>query len=706
MSNTFKVKRTATPGKVPLTTNVDLGEIAVNTYDGKMFIKKNDGAESIVEIGGAVINDAATNATQAWSSNKIQSELTALFAAGTTTPAPQLSATTVSGNEGTSTTVNILNYNAAHTYTLNNNDETHFSITRTGSVLTINFLAIAAAGAAPKIATLSVSAFDGANYATAGSSDITATNNPVDVQDAVIQVSDFTSVIATSQNVTLEGGKPASDANGAFIRSTTFAQEGGQTNWLSAKASIRSVLKNYSNSVAINSTGDRIYTEDPAFLGLTAANIVDTDGTIKSATLAQASTLSRSMQNNPAWSSSSAYEPAWVGTVFSYADAIRSMVYTSDGKHMLFSCAGTPNSGGSYAHYMGVVKLDTPYHLYGDGTLVSIVEQNTSNLVGGATTLDGRSLSSGSFAYACRGTMNNEGTKIIATTYASAGTHPLLYELNLSTPYDITTMSLGNSIAADSFDYTTTEDEAEYVSVPLMSIDGTKVYYALGRGYDTQGSCYVITLPTAWNLTSPSIVREHVNSSFVFQFTQISPDGAYILSTYLQDDGAVYASSYTFYTGASRDSLSALNTLPTPVTTNGTQQPYYDFENHKPRYIRGNTHYYDTGNGTVRIFNDPQYLDVTAYTNNGDIVFLGSASGAPDMKVQVEAEAVNLSIATQTILTVDSAGSWLWNGTEVFRNDTFVLGICDGDNLQFAVEGLDVGVIADVVTIDLTRSYT
>jgi hypothetical protein len=52
MANIVKVKRSATPAKVPTTSDLQLGEIAVNTYDGKMYIKKDDGTASIVQIGG------------------------------------------------------------------------------------------------------------------------------------------------------------------------------------------------------------------------------------------------------------------------------------------------------------------------------------------------------------------------------------------------------------------------------------------------------------------------------------------------------------------------------------------------------------------------------------------------------------------------------------------------------------------------------
>ena len=51
MSQVIKLKRSAVPSNVPTTAQLELGEIAINTYDGKMFIKKDDGFQSIVEIG-------------------------------------------------------------------------------------------------------------------------------------------------------------------------------------------------------------------------------------------------------------------------------------------------------------------------------------------------------------------------------------------------------------------------------------------------------------------------------------------------------------------------------------------------------------------------------------------------------------------------------------------------------------------------------
>ena len=47
MSNTlFKLKRSAVKGKAPTTSNIELGELAINTNDGRLFFKTTDSASS------------------------------------------------------------------------------------------------------------------------------------------------------------------------------------------------------------------------------------------------------------------------------------------------------------------------------------------------------------------------------------------------------------------------------------------------------------------------------------------------------------------------------------------------------------------------------------------------------------------------------------------------------------------------------------
>ena len=55
-----QLKRSAVAGKIPLTTDLALGEIAINTFDGKLFLKRNNGSDSIREIGAVTVEKNGT----------------------------------------------------------------------------------------------------------------------------------------------------------------------------------------------------------------------------------------------------------------------------------------------------------------------------------------------------------------------------------------------------------------------------------------------------------------------------------------------------------------------------------------------------------------------------------------------------------------------------------------------------------------------
>ena len=57
MAQTILLRRSSTQGKVPSTSNLSLGELAINTYDGRIFFEKNDGSAAIVHI---VTTDSVT----------------------------------------------------------------------------------------------------------------------------------------------------------------------------------------------------------------------------------------------------------------------------------------------------------------------------------------------------------------------------------------------------------------------------------------------------------------------------------------------------------------------------------------------------------------------------------------------------------------------------------------------------------------------
>lgn len=51
MAQTIRLKRSAVQGKVPTVSDLNLGELAINTYDGKLYLKKDSGTASVVEVG-------------------------------------------------------------------------------------------------------------------------------------------------------------------------------------------------------------------------------------------------------------------------------------------------------------------------------------------------------------------------------------------------------------------------------------------------------------------------------------------------------------------------------------------------------------------------------------------------------------------------------------------------------------------------------
>ena len=71
--NKIELKRSAVPGRVPTTSSLDLGELAINTYDGKVFFKQSGSITTIVELattsGSAASSSFAISASYALSSS-------------------------------------------------------------------------------------------------------------------------------------------------------------------------------------------------------------------------------------------------------------------------------------------------------------------------------------------------------------------------------------------------------------------------------------------------------------------------------------------------------------------------------------------------------------------------------------------------------------------------------------------------------------
>jgi len=76
MAVNIKLKRSAVPGKVPSTSSLELGEIALNTYEGKAYmLKQQESTQTVIELAstsGSILsasyaNFATTAATASYS---------------------------------------------------------------------------------------------------------------------------------------------------------------------------------------------------------------------------------------------------------------------------------------------------------------------------------------------------------------------------------------------------------------------------------------------------------------------------------------------------------------------------------------------------------------------------------------------------------------------------------------------------------------
>ena len=79
MAQTIILKRSGLAGKVPDTGSLNLGEVAINTFDGKVFFKRSGSVESIQEIlttNSTITGSLSMNGTGSFSSLKVNDTLT------------------------------------------------------------------------------------------------------------------------------------------------------------------------------------------------------------------------------------------------------------------------------------------------------------------------------------------------------------------------------------------------------------------------------------------------------------------------------------------------------------------------------------------------------------------------------------------------------------------------------------------------------
>ena len=80
MSSIVQLKRSALSGKVPGTGSLNLGELALNTYDGKIFFRRSGSTDTVQEvITTNVINTGSVTLTGTLTAESIRTNLTGSF---------------------------------------------------------------------------------------------------------------------------------------------------------------------------------------------------------------------------------------------------------------------------------------------------------------------------------------------------------------------------------------------------------------------------------------------------------------------------------------------------------------------------------------------------------------------------------------------------------------------------------------------------
>ena len=111
MSSIVQLKRSALSGKVPGTGSLNLGELALNTYDGKIFFRRSGSTDTIQEVVTTnVVNTGSVTITGTLTAESIRTNLTGSFGSLNVndTLVVNHGITTISGSLGVTSDLTIL----------------------------------------------------------------------------------------------------------------------------------------------------------------------------------------------------------------------------------------------------------------------------------------------------------------------------------------------------------------------------------------------------------------------------------------------------------------------------------------------------------------------------------------------------------------------------------------------------------------------
>lgn len=367
MANTLKIKRSAVASKVPATTDLQLGELAINTYDGKLFLKKDNGTESIIEVGtgGSMVYPGAgiPNSTgTAWgtsysttgSGTVVALATTPTFVTNITTPLA-IGGTTASSSLTLQSTSGVGTSDSILFKVGNNGAKTAMTIDTSGRVgigITPSFLFNVYA------ASSAFTLFQG----DAGTS-VTVNRNSTDVNGPVLAVRKARGTTAS----------PTAVASGDSLGGLAFQGYGGTTN--RTLSSIGSAVDTYTSDTDISSyltfntspSGSAAATErlrigSAGQIGIAGANY-GTAGQVLTSNGASAApswqTVSAGTSVTQSLSTSAPSSPS-AGDLWWQTDTGTLKIYYNDGNSSQWVDASTGPAGAAAALTLGTVTTVNP----------------------------------------------------------------------------------------------------------------------------------------------------------------------------------------------------------------------------------------------------------------------------------------------------------------------------------------------------------
>jgi len=264
--NKIELKRSAVPGRVPSTSSLDLGELAINTYDGKVFFKQSGSLTSILEIatisGSAVVSSSyaasssysvsssyalsssyAVSASRAVSASYAINATTASYAINTTTASYAISASravsasyainaTTSSYSNVATSASYATNATTSSYAVSASQATSASAAISASVATTASYAISASAAITASYAASASAAISASNATTASCAISAsqaTSASAAISASVATTASYALTSSYADNFTVRGTITAQTLNVQTVSSSVIYSSGSNT---------------------------------------------------------------------------------------------------------------------------------------------------------------------------------------------------------------------------------------------------------------------------------------------------------------------------------------------------------------------------------------------------------------------------------------------------------------------------------------------